>query len=493
MPRQASRISQRHEPGADPPVPARAAAARLAGLRPRPLADPLAGRTRLRTRVQQADWTWPRRGDWMVQLEEAVLADPRPVLLAAHSLGCHLVAAWAAHSRHADRVRAACWWHRPTSTATTCRPSSPPGAPCRASRCPSRHRRPQRRRPVRQRRRVARWPQTGRRRPGRWGPRPSQRRVGPGRLARGPAAPAPLVPCAMSLKPPWLHAVGLGWQPRGAWSFSQWQGALALRAGLAIALLYVVLVLPHLGVRVDRPPDPALRTIHWRHEQGRHHAFAGVPLQVRTMAATWVAARRPAARMLGTATARRRAGRPPRRPLATRRRRHAVAARGHRGRRAGACTRPAGPAHRAPAPLPRARGAVPAAERRRRSQPTERASWTIADGHQETERPGPGPGSPAGPQGQRRAHGRRQRTQHAQARTAAGRQVPAAHAHGRGLAVRAGREHQEPGHHAAHPGAAGGRGATRSSPANAASAPRAWPAWARCRCWCARCPTKPPR
>lgn len=58
-------------------------------------------------RVQQADWTWPRRGDWMVQLEQAVLADPRPALLAAHSLGCHLVAAWAAHTRHADRVRAA--------------------------------------------------------------------------------------------------------------------------------------------------------------------------------------------------------------------------------------------------------------------------------------------------------------------------------------------------------------------------------------------------
>jgi len=58
-------------------------------------------------RVQQDDWTWPRRGDWMVQLEHAVLADPRPVLLAAHSLGCHLVAAWAAHTRHADRVRAA--------------------------------------------------------------------------------------------------------------------------------------------------------------------------------------------------------------------------------------------------------------------------------------------------------------------------------------------------------------------------------------------------
>ncbi len=55
-------------------------------------------------RVQQSDWFWPRRGDWMAQLEEAVLASDTPVLLAAHSLGCHLVAAWAAHSRHAARV-----------------------------------------------------------------------------------------------------------------------------------------------------------------------------------------------------------------------------------------------------------------------------------------------------------------------------------------------------------------------------------------------------
>ena len=58
-------------------------------------------------RVQQADWLWPRRGDWMVQLEEALLADERPALLAAHSLGCHLVAAWAGHSRHTGRVRGA--------------------------------------------------------------------------------------------------------------------------------------------------------------------------------------------------------------------------------------------------------------------------------------------------------------------------------------------------------------------------------------------------
>lgn len=60
-------------------------------------------------RVQQADWLWPRRGDWMAQLDEALLADTHqtPVVLAAHSLGCHLVAAWAAHSQHTARVRGA--------------------------------------------------------------------------------------------------------------------------------------------------------------------------------------------------------------------------------------------------------------------------------------------------------------------------------------------------------------------------------------------------
>ena len=58
-------------------------------------------------RVQQADWDWPRRGDWMAQLEEAVLADPRPMVLVAHSLGCQLVAAWAAHTGHAAHIRAA--------------------------------------------------------------------------------------------------------------------------------------------------------------------------------------------------------------------------------------------------------------------------------------------------------------------------------------------------------------------------------------------------
>ena len=59
------------------------------------------------TRVQQDDWLWPRRGDWMARLEDVVLGSRGPLLLVAHSLGCQLVAAWAAHSQHAARVAGA--------------------------------------------------------------------------------------------------------------------------------------------------------------------------------------------------------------------------------------------------------------------------------------------------------------------------------------------------------------------------------------------------
>ena len=56
-------------------------------------------------RVQQHDWMQPLRGDWMMQLEEAVLATPPgPIVFAAHSLGCLLTAAWAQHSRNTHRV-----------------------------------------------------------------------------------------------------------------------------------------------------------------------------------------------------------------------------------------------------------------------------------------------------------------------------------------------------------------------------------------------------
>ena len=58
-------------------------------------------------RVAQDDWLWPRRGDWMARLDEVLLESDCPAVLVAHSLGCHLVAAWAAHSQHVARVRAA--------------------------------------------------------------------------------------------------------------------------------------------------------------------------------------------------------------------------------------------------------------------------------------------------------------------------------------------------------------------------------------------------
>jgi predicted alpha/beta hydrolase family esterase len=63
-------------------------------------------------RVEQSDWLHPLRGDWMMQLDEAIgeleasEASPQ-IALVAHSLGCHLAAAWAAHSRKTARIRAA--------------------------------------------------------------------------------------------------------------------------------------------------------------------------------------------------------------------------------------------------------------------------------------------------------------------------------------------------------------------------------------------------
>jgi uncharacterized protein len=63
------------------------------------------------TKVEQSDWMKPLRGDWLIQLEEAVLAATQAtnskVVLVAHSLGCVLVAAWAAHSQNTHRVHAA--------------------------------------------------------------------------------------------------------------------------------------------------------------------------------------------------------------------------------------------------------------------------------------------------------------------------------------------------------------------------------------------------
>ncbi|MBC7470925.1 MAG: alpha/beta hydrolase [Ramlibacter sp.] len=58
-------------------------------------------------RVEQHDWITPLRGDWVARLEEVVLTCDEPTVLVAHSMGCILTAAWAAHSRHTHRVKAA--------------------------------------------------------------------------------------------------------------------------------------------------------------------------------------------------------------------------------------------------------------------------------------------------------------------------------------------------------------------------------------------------
>ncbi len=58
-------------------------------------------------RVEQHEWQWPKRGDWLARLEEVLLQSDAPTLLVAHSLGCHLVAAWSALSKSTDRVKGA--------------------------------------------------------------------------------------------------------------------------------------------------------------------------------------------------------------------------------------------------------------------------------------------------------------------------------------------------------------------------------------------------
>lgn len=58
-------------------------------------------------RVEQHDWMKPLRGDWVARLEDVVLTCDEPAVLVAHSLGCILTAAWAAHSQNTHRVKAA--------------------------------------------------------------------------------------------------------------------------------------------------------------------------------------------------------------------------------------------------------------------------------------------------------------------------------------------------------------------------------------------------
>ena len=72
-------------------------------------------------RVQQADWEWPRRGDWMARLEDVLIAADRPAVLVAHSLGCLLIAAWAAVSPWSSGN-----WCPPNQTSSTLSTGSHP-------------------------------------------------------------------------------------------------------------------------------------------------------------------------------------------------------------------------------------------------------------------------------------------------------------------------------------------------------------------------------
>ena len=58
-------------------------------------------------RVVQADWETPKRDDWVATLESAVAAEDGPVVIAAHSLGCALIAHWAAQSKQPGKVQGA--------------------------------------------------------------------------------------------------------------------------------------------------------------------------------------------------------------------------------------------------------------------------------------------------------------------------------------------------------------------------------------------------
>jgi predicted alpha/beta hydrolase family esterase len=60
-------------------------------------------------RVELGSWERPHRNSWVNRLDQAINAVDGPVVLAAHSLGCHAVAWWAALSspNWSDKIRGA--------------------------------------------------------------------------------------------------------------------------------------------------------------------------------------------------------------------------------------------------------------------------------------------------------------------------------------------------------------------------------------------------
>lgn len=65
-----------------------------------------------------------------------------------------------------------------------------------------------------------------------------------------------------------------------AWAFQTLRFAMAIFLGLCGAVVLITLATPHIGVRMLDHVILMLRTLHWREQQGRHHAFGGVPLHI---------------------------------------------------------------------------------------------------------------------------------------------------------------------------------------------------------------------
>jgi predicted alpha/beta hydrolase family esterase len=68
-------------------------------------------------RVEQSDWQHPSLREWIETLDATVRNAGAPAVIAAHSLGCALLAHWATLRGTARERAARCWWRRPTSIA----------------------------------------------------------------------------------------------------------------------------------------------------------------------------------------------------------------------------------------------------------------------------------------------------------------------------------------------------------------------------------------
>src|SRR3546814_7793793 len=58
-------------------------------------------------RVELGNWDHPDKDEWVRQIAAAIEAESEPVLVAAHSLGCHAFAHWFAGASALTRTRIA--------------------------------------------------------------------------------------------------------------------------------------------------------------------------------------------------------------------------------------------------------------------------------------------------------------------------------------------------------------------------------------------------